>query len=263
MRRNNYTYMATYKKRGYKPKSKEDKRAAIEDQSTTAEVFNTLDEGASKTEEWVVKNQKYIFVVVALVAAVVLGYLGYKNFIQEPRESEAMNDMYQAQKYFDEAVVATEKDSLFTLSLSGGEGKYGFLDIVENHGGTNAANLSSYYAGMAYLNLKDYQNAIKYLSDFKSDDEALGPLAAGGIGDAFAQIDQLEDALSYYEKASEMKTNEFTTPMFLYKAGTVALKLGENDKALKYFTRIKEEFSKSTEASNIDAFIGKAKAASK
>ena len=50
--------MATYKKRGYKPKTKEDKKSAIEEQSTTAEVFNTLDEGASKTEEWVVKNQK-------------------------------------------------------------------------------------------------------------------------------------------------------------------------------------------------------------
>ena len=103
MRRNNFTYMATYKKRGYKPKTKDDKRSAIEDQSTTAEVFNTLDEGASKTEEWVVKNQKYIFIIVALVAAVVLGSLGYKNFIQEPKESDAMNDMFQAQKYFDEA----------------------------------------------------------------------------------------------------------------------------------------------------------------
>ncbi|NNK82807.1 MAG: tetratricopeptide repeat protein [Flavobacteriaceae bacterium] len=254
--------MATYKKRGYKPKSKEDKQARLEEQSTTAGVFNTLDEGASKTEQWVVKNQKYIFVIVALVAVVVLGSLGYKNFIQEPKESEAMNDMFQAQKYFDEAVAATEKDSLFTLSLSGGEGKFGFLDVIENHSGTDASNLANYYAGMAYLNLKDYQNAIKYLSDFSSDDEALGPLAAGGIGDAFAQIDQLEDALTYYEKASEMKSNEFTTPMFLYKAGSVALKLGKNDKALTYFTRIKDDYSKSAEASNIDAFIGKAKAAS-
>lgn len=263
MRRNNFIYMATYKKRGYKPKSNEDKRSAIEEQSTTAEVFNTLDEGASKTEEWVVKNQKYIFIVVALVAAIVLGSLGYKNFIQEPKESEAMNDMFQAQKYFDEAVNAVDKDSLFTLSLNGAEGKLGFVDVINNHSGTNAANLASYYAGMAYLNLKDYENAIKYLSDFSSDDEVLGPLAQGGIGDAFAQLEQLDDALGYYEKASKMKANEFTTPMYLYKAGTVALKLGKNDKALQYFTRIKDEFSKSAEAANIDVFIGKAQAATK
>ena len=56
--------MATYKKRGGKPRTKLDKQQSIEDGSTTAEVFNTLDEGASKTEQWVVANQKYIFLIV-------------------------------------------------------------------------------------------------------------------------------------------------------------------------------------------------------
>ena len=55
--------MATYKKRGGKPSTKTEKETSIEDGSTTAEVFNTLDESASRTEEWVIKNQKYIFVV--------------------------------------------------------------------------------------------------------------------------------------------------------------------------------------------------------
>ena len=60
--------MATYKKRGYKPKSQKEKEDALEQNSTTAEVFNTLDETASKTEEWVIKNQNYIFGVVGAVA---------------------------------------------------------------------------------------------------------------------------------------------------------------------------------------------------
>ena len=50
--------MATYKKRAGKPRTKADKDAEIEDNSTTAEVFRSLDEGASKTEAWVEKNQK-------------------------------------------------------------------------------------------------------------------------------------------------------------------------------------------------------------
>ena len=54
--------MATYKKRGYKPKTKEEEVEHIEDNSTTAEVFNTLDETASKTEDFVAQNQKYIFI---------------------------------------------------------------------------------------------------------------------------------------------------------------------------------------------------------
>ncbi len=262
MRRINIEFMATYKKRGYKPKTKADKADLLEQESATAGVFKTLDEGASKTEEWVAKNQKYIFIIVGLAAAIVLGYLGYSKLIQEPKESEAMNDMFKAQQYFDQAVTGTEKDSLFTLALNGGEGKFGMLDIIEEYKGTNAANLANYYAGMAYLNMQDYQNAIAFLSDFSSEDQVLGPIAKGGIGDAFVQLNQPEDALDYYVKAAQMQTNEYTTPMYLYKAGNIAMQLGQNDKALQYFTRIKEEFPSATEATNIDVFIGKAEAAS-
>ena len=97
--------MATYKKRGFKPKTKAEKDEAIEQHSKTAEVFNTLDESASKTEEWAIKNQNYIFGIVGVAAVIVLGYLGYKKYIAEPKANEAMNEMYTAQKYFDQAVA--------------------------------------------------------------------------------------------------------------------------------------------------------------
>ncbi|WP_323788677.1 tetratricopeptide repeat protein [Psychroserpens sp.] len=252
--------MATYKKRGYKPKTKAEKVEAIEENSTTAEVFNTLDEGASKAEDWAVKNQKNIFILVGLAAAIVLGYLGYNKFIAEPKANEAMNEMFTAQKYFEEAVNGTAKDSLYNLALTGGDGKYGMLDIVNEYSSTPAGNLANYYAGMSYLNLKDYSNAVKHLSDFKTDDAVLGPVAKGAIGDAFVQLNQQEDALGYYEKAIAASTNDYTTPMYLFKAANVALGLGQADKALDYFKRIKEEFSSSAEATNIDVFIGRAEA---
>lgn len=249
--------MATYKKK-YKPKTKVEKEQNIEDGSTTAEVFNTLDETASKTEAFVEKNQKYIFVIIGVVALVVLGFLGYKEFIAKPKQTAAMNDMFQAQKYFNDAVTGTAKDSLYNLALTGGEGKFGMLDIIEEYSGTPSANLASYYAGTAYLRLKDYKNAVEHLNNFKSDDEILAPLAKGNIGDAFVQLNQPEDALDYYEEAAKMRDNEYTTPMYLYKAGAIALDLGQADKALGYFERIKEDYPNATEAATIDVFIGKA-----
>ncbi|MEO8935151.1 MAG: tetratricopeptide repeat protein [Xanthomarina sp.] len=250
--------MATYKKKGYKPATKEDKEQEIIDNSTTAEVFNTLDESASKAEDWVISNQKYIFIVIGVVAAVVLGYLGFNEFVAKPKQNEAMNEMFQAQKYFGQAVNGSEKDSLYTLALNGGEGKLGMLDITSEYSGTPAANLANYYAGMAYLNLKDYKNAVTYLGKFSSKDLVLAPIAKGSIGDAFVQLNQAEDALGYYEQAAKLRKNEFTTPLYLYKAGIIALELGKADKALTYFTDIKENYATSTEAENIDVFIGKA-----
>lgn len=251
--------MATYKKRGYKPKTKVEQEVEVEDGSTTAEVFNTLDESASKTEEWAVKNQKSILVTVGAIAVVVLGYLSYTKYIVEPKQSDAMNEMFTAKNYFNEALNAMEKDSLFNLALNGAEGKFGFIDIIDNYGGTPAANLSNYYAGVSFYNLKDYQKAISYLSDFSSDDIILSALAKGKIGDAFAQLNQLDDALDYYEKAVAASDNDFTTPMFLYKAATVALNQGDAKKALAHFETIKNVYPKATEASNIDALIGSAK----
>ena len=252
--------MATYKKRGYKPTTKEEIEHEVEDQSTTAEVFNTLDESASKTEDWVIANQKYIFIIIGIVAAIVLGYLGFNEFVTKPKQDEAMNEMFQAKKYFNEAVTGTSKDSLYTLALNGGEGKLGMVDIASEYSGTQAGNIANYYAGMAYLNLKDYKNAVSYLGDFSSNDEVLAPMAKGSIGDAFVQLNQTDDALDYYEQAAKLKTNEFTTPLYLYKAGVIALELGKADKALTYFEDIKENYASSTEAENIDVFIGKAEA---
>ncbi|WP_132705233.1 tetratricopeptide repeat protein [Winogradskyella wandonensis] len=252
--------MATYKKRGYKPKTQKEKVEHIEEESTTAEVFNTLDESASKTEEWVIKNQNWIFGIVGVVALVILAKMGYDNFIAEPNAAEAMNEMTVAQGYFDEALNATEKDSLFTMSLEGADGKFGMLDIIEEYGSTPAGNLANYYAGMAYLNMNKYQEAIKHLSDFSSDDLMLSAISKGGIGDAFVQLNQLQDGLDYYEKAIKTNANEFTTPLYLKKAAIVSMNLGNNQKALDYLNRIKTDYPKSDEAKDIDVLIGKASA---
>lgn len=234
----------------------------MEDHSTTAEVFNTLDEGASKTEEWVAKNQKYIFIIIGAAALVILGYLGYEEFIQEPKEAEAANEMFQAQQYFDSALNASsaQSDSLYNLALTGGQGKFGFEDIIENYGGTKAGNLANYYAGMAYLNTNQYDKAIDRLEDFESDDEILAPLAKGAIGDAFMQLDQPENALDFYQEAAKMRDNSFTTPKFLMKAAVVAIKLGDGSTAEEYLTRIKNEFPDAPEANQVAVYLGQAQA---
>ena len=252
--------MATYKKRGYKPKNKAEERENLAKGSATAEVFSTLDESASKSEQWVARNQNYILGVIGVVAISVLAYLAYNQFIVAPKEASAANEMYYPQQYFDQALANTaQQDSLFNLALNGAEGKYGFLDIIDEYPGTKAANLANYSAGMAYLNMQQYELAIDYLEEFNSDDAILGALAKGGIGDAFMQLDQPQEALGYYEKAIAHNTNEFTTPKYLHKAGIAAMELGNNEKALDYFQQIKDDYSTAAEAASINAFIGMVK----
>lgn len=258
--------MATYNKRGFKaPKPKEvvddiEENVDIDVQdSTTAEVFNTLDVGASKAEEWVVRNQKYIFGIVGAIALVTVGFLLYQKFVVEPKQLEAADEMFVAQQNFQKAIDATTgQDSLFNLALNGAEGKYGFIKIAEEYSGTDAGNLANYYAGIAYLNTGKNTEAITYLDKFSSDDMILSTLAKGAIGDAFAQKNQLKEALDYYKKAAEMNVNDLTTPRFLLKAGQTAYTLGQKADALNYFTEIKEKYQSAPEARNIDGLIGMA-----
>ena len=156
--------MATYNKRGYKaPKPKEDKieeefadnDVAIDAKdSTTAEVFNSLDESASRTEDFVARNQKVILGIVGVVALAAIFYMLYTKFVVEPKEIDATTEMYVAQKNFQSASDGTASDSLYNLALNGAEGKLGFIKIADEYSGTNAGNLANYYAGISYLNLK-------------------------------------------------------------------------------------------------------------
>ena len=255
--------MATYNKRGYKtPKEKVENDTQVENitidekDSTTAGVFNSLDQTASKTEEFVAKNQKAIFGIVAVIALVTVGYVLFQKFVAEPKEDTAATEMFLAQQNFQKATDGTKSDSLYNLALKGSEGKFGFVDIASKYEGTDSGNLANYYAGMAYLNTKKYDEAISYLEKFKSDDMVLSALAIGAIGDAHSQKSQPKEALEFYIKASETNKNEFTTPRFLLKAGQTALGLKNKVDALKYFTEIKEKYEATPEAANIDALIG-------
>jgi tetratricopeptide (TPR) repeat protein len=254
--------MATYSKRGYKaPKEKEVKEVTEEVQidekdSTTAGVFSKLDETASKTEDWVAKNQKIIIGLVAGVALVTIGYLAFQKFVATPKEDEAANEMFVAQQNFQKATDGVASDSLYKLSLNGSEGKFGFVKIADEYSGTDAGNLANYYAGIAYLNTGKYDEAIEYLGKFSSKDIVLSALAKGAIGDAYSQKNQPKEALENYIKASETSKNDFTTPRFLLKAGKTALALGNKEEALKYFTDIKENYDSTPEASSVDVLIG-------
>ncbi|MDO4880246.1 MAG: tetratricopeptide repeat protein [Capnocytophaga sp.] len=256
--------MSIYKKNNFRPNRKKHEKVENEitqtseqlaHESTTAEVFQTLDEKAGRAEAWVQNNQRTILGVIATVVVLGLGYLFYQQFVSKPHEKEASNELSYPLQTFNDALNAQtnkDRDSLFTLSLNGANGRYGFLDIIKNYNGTKASNIANYSAGMAYLQLNKYKEAIIYLDKFSSDDEILSALALGNIGDAFSQLKQYKDALDYYQKAVKKSENTLTAPIYLKKAGQTAIELKDYNEALRNFEKIKENYPKSEEARTID-----------
>lgn len=256
--------MATYNKRGYKvPKPNEvaDTENEFEEvfeagESTTEDVFNTLDEKASRTEEWVAKNQKIILGIVGVIAISTIGYLLFNKFAVEPKEDKALNEIYQAQVFFNDALTnAKNPDSLFNLALKGGEGKLGFVGIADEFSGTKSGNVANYYAGMAYLHTKDFKNAEKYLKNYKANDAITKAEALGALGDAYSELNKVDDAIASYKAAADANENDYTTPRFLMKAAKLCYLNNKKAEAKSLFVKIKDKFETSREAQNIDAFI--------
>ena len=74
--------MATYKKRSKKTKSSSKRAKNIE---STKQVFETLEEGASKTENFVNKYQNYIIGSILSVLILFSIYYAYDKFVIQPK----------------------------------------------------------------------------------------------------------------------------------------------------------------------------------
>ena len=216
----------------------------------TEEKFAAVEETLTRTEQWIESNQKPLSTTVFVIIGVIAIYLGYGKFYEEPLNEEAHAEMFMAEKYF-------ETDS-FSLALNG-DGQYlGFIDLADDYSGTAAGNLASYYAGICFLNLGDNESAIDNLSNFSGDDEMISSIALGSIGDAYMNLGEIEEAISYYEKAANNSNNKFTAPIYLKRAALAHESNGNFSDALSHYKTIKADYFETQEAADIDKYITRA-----
>jgi len=215
-----------------------------------AEVESAL----TKTEQFLESNLKLITIIIGAIVIIAAAYLGTNKFYLEPRSKEAQEQMFKAQYYF-------EKDS-FNLALNGDGTNPGFLDIIDDFGSTDAGNLSRYYAGISYLHMGQFENAINYLKKFDTDDLILGPIAVGAQGDAQLELGKSDKALDLYTEAYKMNENTLTAPIYMLKAGELLESSNKQAEALKIYDVIKQKFPESNEGQMIDKYIARAKAKS-
>ena len=187
---------------------------------------------------------------VLLVLVLIGGSFVYKTFFKEPKEREAVEQMFRAENMF-------QIDS-FALALTGPGGGYpGFLDIVDQYGGTKAGNLAKYYAGISYLHLGEYDAAVDFLNEFRADGKVTPAMKAGAIGDAYSEKGDFEAALGQYQKAAKNTPNEFTSPYYLMKAGLLQERLGKPDEALKSYKEIQSKYPSSQQGQEVEKYIAK------
>ena len=214
------------------------------------ELIVDVEEVYSKTETFIEDNKNTLIGVVAVLALIIGGYFGYTSLYLAPLQEEAQQEMFMAEKYF-------AMDSL--NKAINGDGVYpGFLQIADDYSSTKAGNLANYYLGISFLKTGQFEAAIEALNNFDSSDEVVGSMALGATGDAYMELGDLNKAASYYKKAADRRDNDFTTPLFLMKAGNTYELLGEYSDAVSAYKLIKDEYKKSAEANEIEKYISRA-----
>jgi tetratricopeptide (TPR) repeat protein len=218
----------------------------VKDNNQRHDGLAEVEQALTKTEQFFEKNLNYVLYAVIGIIVVVLGILGFQKYIVGAKAKEAQNQIFAAQNYF-------EKDS-FNLAINGDGNSLGFLDIIDNYGSTKSGKLARYYVGVSYLHLGEYENAIKYLDKFKTDDLLLAPLAESATGDAFVELGKYPKAISAYKNALGYKENDFSTPLVLLKLGLAYEANGQKSDALEQYKKIMDQFTASAEYATAEKF---------
>lgn len=182
------------------------------------------------------RNKNLVFGIGGLIAILVIGFLGYKYYI-ENNNKLAQQEMFQAVYYF-------EADSL-NLALQGDGINPGFLQIIEDYQGTDAANLAKYYAGSSYLLQGSFASAALQFEDFSSSDYLLQARAYALTGDAYSESNEFDKAIAAYKKAVDEKPNAEFTPIYITKLASAYEENGELKKAADAYAMIIDKYSKS------------------
>lgn len=205
-------------------------------------------EALVKMQGFWTRFQKPVLIIVAVIVIGVGGWYGYNEYILKPKEEKASDALYKAQQYF-----AADSSNLV---LNGDGQSRGVLYVLNNYGGTKAANLCKYYAGVSYLKLGDFNNAVKYLKDFSTDASQVQLMAYGCLGDAYSELNKKDDAIESYKKAATaFDKDEGSSSEYLFRAALLSETSGKTKEALDLYKELKEKFPKTDKGYQADKYI--------
>lgn len=217
--------------------------------ATQKQQTSAMEETLSKSEAFVLKYKKPLLTALAAVIVIIAGFILINNYVIKPRAEKASTILAKGQEYFN------MED--FDKALNGDKANFpGFIAMAEEYSSTDAGNLACLYAGLSYAQKGDWKNAEKYLEDWTpSDDQMISPAAICALGDVYANLNKLDDAVAAFKKAAAKANNNSISPTCLIKAGEILESQGKKADALKLYQEIKEKYVNSMAYQDIDKYI--------
>lgn len=221
------------------------------DDNITTETYTV------KKDFWSTYSKPIIYAGSAIIL-IIGAWFGYQKLVKEPKEQNAAEAIFPAESLFDKmASTGFSKDSVNIVlngGNAGGTNITGLLKVMNTYGGTDAANRASYMTGAAYLQIGEFEKAIKYLKEFKSNGAAQVEIKTDILlGHAYAEQKKVEDAFSYYKKAAEVNTkDEAFTADALVIAASYAEENGKTKEAIELYEKARDNYASFPSVQNGD-----------
>ena len=200
----------------------------------------------NKTEAFFEKNKKTIIIAVVAVIAVIVCAILANNYYFEPRQQDASTELSKSQELFQQQEYAKALE--------------GFQKVAADYSSTDAGNLAQLYIGLCQAQLGKWQEAVNALESFSArDDQMISPAAEGALGNAYANLNQLDKAVEHLKKAASKADNNSLSPTWLIQAGEILENQGKKAEALKLYQEVKDKYFNSMQYQTIDAYIERVK----
>lgn len=206
----------------------------------------------SKSEQFIEKNQKAIIGVIIAILVIVLAIFGINKFVSQPRQQKANEAVFAAEQFFAQGDF---QSALYGDSTSNDKYSVGLLQVIDKYGSTKAGKRAKYEAGICFLRMGKYDEALKYLGKYNGKDQLTPVLDEMMQGDAEAEKGNNDAAIKHYEKAANMDNNPITAPFALFKAGVVYMMNNNGAKAVECFKKVKSDYPESSLFAEMDGFI--------
>lgn len=210
--------------------------------------IETLNDSLTGIEQKVEKNQKLIVWACTAIAAVVAVILIYIFAIRKPGIESANSAIGQADL---ELIMGSDSTALAQYQAVADE--YGY----------EAGNRAALNAAIILYKQGKYQEALNYLGQYSSSENVIGATAKALEGDCYVNLDQLDQAISCFEKAVKISDeNPSLTPYFLMKEANVYSAQKNHAKEAEVYETIIENYAEFGPRMNIDfqKYLERAKA---
>lgn len=174
----------------------------------------------------------------------VLLFFTYRQFIWKPGNEKSKDGYWVAQNYI--AKDSTDK-AIDVL-----------IPFVKKNDGKIGGEMGQYLLATQYMKKGEFKKALTNLEGVSINDTYISVLSIGLQGDCYSELKNYNQALELYMEAADADDNDFTAPMYLFKAGGCADQLDKFDKSLEIYTRIKDDYPTFANNKTIDKYIARA-----